>query len=114
MSSSQSVLRTGRSGFDSRQEHEISLYSTESRQILRPTQLPIQWVPGALSPEINRSWRDADHYSPHLIPRSRMVEPHLRSPTSFHGAVLNYLNTGTRLSLLILQKAGVSFILELA
>jgi hypothetical protein len=39
-----STLRAGRPGFDS------LLYTTVSRSTLGPTQPPIQWVPGALSP----------------------------------------------------------------
>jgi hypothetical protein len=35
------------------------------------TQPPIQWVPGALSLEVKRPGREADH-SPHLVLRSRM------------------------------------------
>jgi hypothetical protein len=30
------------------------MFSTSSRPVLRPAQYPIQWVPGALSPEIKR------------------------------------------------------------
>jgi hypothetical protein len=49
--------------------------SSVSRPALRPTQLPIQWVPVDLSGGGEggkaRPERDADH-SPHLVPRSRM------------------------------------------
>jgi hypothetical protein len=31
------------------------------RPTLGPTQSPIQWVPGALSPEVKRPGREADH-----------------------------------------------------
>jgi hypothetical protein len=42
-----------------------------SRLALRPTQPPVQWVPGVLSPGVKtRSGRDADH--PH--PSSAEVE----------------------------------------
>jgi hypothetical protein len=41
-------LRAGRPEFDSRQ-CKIFLFSTASTPILWPTQLPIQWVPEALS-----------------------------------------------------------------
>jgi hypothetical protein len=33
-------------------------------QALGPTQLPIQWVPAALSPEVKRPGREADHSPP--------------------------------------------------
>jgi hypothetical protein len=35
--------------------------STSFRQALGPTQPPIQYVPGALSPEIKRPGLEADH-----------------------------------------------------
>jgi hypothetical protein len=34
------------------------------RSSLGPTQAPIQWVPGALSPEVKRPGREADHSTP--------------------------------------------------
>jgi hypothetical protein len=39
------------SGFDNQQGQEIFLSSTVSRLTLRPTQPPIQWVAGVLSPD---------------------------------------------------------------
>jgi hypothetical protein len=42
----------------------IFLFSTSSRPVLGPTQSPIRWVPGALSPEVKRMGREADHWSP--------------------------------------------------
>jgi hypothetical protein len=42
---------------------KILLFSTSSRPALGPTQLPIQWIPGALSPGIQRQGREAG-YSP--------------------------------------------------
>jgi hypothetical protein len=45
-------------------------FSSVSRSALRPTQPPVQWVPGVLSAVVKaRPGRDADH-SPHLVPRS--------------------------------------------
>jgi hypothetical protein len=35
-----------------------------SRPALRPTQPPVQWVPGVLSSDKARAGRDADHSSP--------------------------------------------------
>jgi hypothetical protein len=40
------------------------LFFTSSRPALRPTQRPIVWVPGALSPGVNRPGRGADRSPP--------------------------------------------------
>jgi hypothetical protein len=37
------------------------IFSTSSRPALGPTQPPIQWVPGALSPGVKLRGREADH-----------------------------------------------------
>jgi hypothetical protein len=39
-------------------------FSMSSRPALGPTQPPIQWVPRALSPEIQRLGREVDHSPP--------------------------------------------------
>jgi hypothetical protein len=39
-------------------------FSTSSRPALGSTQPPIQWVPGAFSPEVKRSERETDHSPP--------------------------------------------------
>jgi hypothetical protein len=57
-------LQAALPGFDYRQEQGIFLYSTASRLAMGPTQPPIQWVPGAFSPGIKRSGREADHSPP--------------------------------------------------
>jgi hypothetical protein len=46
-------------------------------------------APYSMGIGINRPGREADHYSPPLMPRSRIVELYLHSLTSFHGVVLN-------------------------
>jgi hypothetical protein len=47
-------LTIGVLGFDSRRGLGIFLFTTASRTSLGPTQLPIQWVPWALSPGVKR------------------------------------------------------------
>jgi hypothetical protein len=42
----------------------VFLLSTSSRPVLEPTQRPIQWVAGALSPGAKRPGREADHTPP--------------------------------------------------
>jgi hypothetical protein len=42
----------------------IFLFTTASRAALGPTQLPIQWAPGALSLGVKRPGREADHSLP--------------------------------------------------
>jgi len=41
-----------------------SLLATASRPVLGPTQLPIQWVPGALTAGVKRPGIAADHSPP--------------------------------------------------
>jgi hypothetical protein len=48
-------------GFDSRRGLGIFLFTTASRTALEPTQLPIQWVPVALSLGVKRPELEADH-----------------------------------------------------
>jgi hypothetical protein len=73
---------TGQSGFDPRRGQRIFHLTSVSRPALGPTQPPVQWVPGVLSPGgKSRLGRDADH-SPHLVPRSRMSRSYTSSPPS--------------------------------
>jgi hypothetical protein len=51
-------------GFDSWQGLGIFLFTTASETALGPTQLPIQWVLGALSLGVKRPAREADHSPP--------------------------------------------------
>jgi hypothetical protein len=49
----------------------IIVYTSVSRPALGPTQPPVQWVPGVLSPGVKaRPGRDADH----SLPSSAEVE----------------------------------------
>jgi hypothetical protein len=50
--------------FDFRRRLGIFLFTTASRMALRPTQPPIQWVPGALSLGVKRPGREADNSPP--------------------------------------------------
>jgi hypothetical protein len=62
---------TGRSGFDSRWGQRIFPLASVSRPALGPTQPPVHWVPGVLSPGVKaRPGRDADH----SLPSSAEVE----------------------------------------
>jgi len=51
-------------GFDSRRVLGILLFSIVLRPALGPTQPLIQWVPGAISPPVKRSGREAAHAPP--------------------------------------------------
>jgi hypothetical protein len=50
-------------GFDSRLGVGIFLFTTASRTALEPNQPPIKWVLGALSLEVRRPGREAEHTS---------------------------------------------------
>jgi hypothetical protein len=59
------TLRIGRPRFDPRQGRKgIFSPSPVSRPALGPTQPPIQWVPGAISPAEKQPGREADHSPP--------------------------------------------------
>jgi hypothetical protein len=75
-------------GFDSQWGLGIFLFTTTSRMDLRPTQPPIQWVPGALSLRVKQPGREADHLPPSSAEVKEGVEIYLKSPNkpSWHGA----------------------------
>jgi hypothetical protein len=75
-----------RSGFDSRQGQRIFPLASVSRPALGPTQPPVQWVPGVLSPGVKRGRGvTLTIYSP-LVPRSRMSRSYTSYPPKrFHG-----------------------------
>jgi hypothetical protein len=56
------------------------LYPRVSRPALGPTQPPVQWVPGVLSPGLNRGRSVTLTTHPHLVPRSRMSRSYTSSP----------------------------------
>jgi hypothetical protein len=51
-----------------------------SRPTLGPTQPPVQWVPGALPPELKRGRVVTLTTHPRLVPRSRMSRSYTSSP----------------------------------
>jgi hypothetical protein len=73
-------VRTGRPGFYPRQRQRIFPLTSASRPALGPTQPPVQWVPGALSPGVKRGQGVMLTTHPLLVPRVRKS----RSCTSCH------------------------------
>jgi hypothetical protein len=71
--------RIGRSRFDPRQG-QIFLLALASRPALGPTQPPIQWVPGVLSPGVKSGRGVTLTTHPHLVPRLRMSRSYTFSP----------------------------------
>jgi hypothetical protein len=73
------------------------LFTTASITALVLTQPPIQWLPGAISLEINRRGREADHSPPSSVEVKECVEIYLHSPNtpSWRGAQLKHRDTFT-------------------
>jgi hypothetical protein len=71
---------TGRSGSIPGRGERIFLVAFVPRPALRPTQLPVQWVPGVLSPEVKRGRGVTLTTHPHLVPRSIMSRSYTSSP----------------------------------
>jgi hypothetical protein len=65
------------------------LFSKSSRPTLGPTQPPIQWVPGALSPGMKQPGREADHSPPTSADVKKMWNYTSSPPILLHGVVLN-------------------------
>jgi hypothetical protein len=55
----------------------IFLFTTASKPALGPTQPLIQYVPGALSPGVKRTEREADHSPPSSVEVKEHVDLHL-------------------------------------
>jgi hypothetical protein len=58
------------------------IFSTSSGPVLGPTQLPIQWVPWALSPGVKRPGLEADH-SPPTSPELKKTWIYIHCPYAF-------------------------------
>jgi hypothetical protein len=78
---------------------EIFLLSTSSRPVLGPTHPPIQWVPGALYPEVKRPGCKANHSPPTSAEVKNTWIYTSAPPIRLHDVVLNWLSTGTTLQL---------------
>jgi hypothetical protein len=76
-------------GFDSRQGLGIFLFSNVYRPALGPTQAPTQWVSGALSVEVKRPGREADHSPPSTVEVNECVDLYLHSLVRLHGVMLS-------------------------
>jgi hypothetical protein len=75
-----------RSRFDPRQGQRIFPLASVSRPALGPTQPPVQWVPGVLSPGVKRGRGVMLTTHPHLVPRSWMSRSYTSSPPKrLHG-----------------------------
>jgi hypothetical protein len=62
---------TGRSGFVPWQRQKIFLLASVSRPAPRPTQPPVQWVPGVLSLGVKRGRSMMLTTHPHLLPSQK-------------------------------------------
>jgi hypothetical protein len=97
------TVSTGRTtGFDSRQwqRRDSFSFTTASRPVLGPTQPPIQWIRGALSPEVKRPRREAGHYSPSPSSEFMNVSP---LPQTSSWRVTFYLYTANVLGYILIQ-----------
>jgi hypothetical protein len=71
---------TKQSSFDPWQRQRIFPLASVSRPALGPTQPPVQWVPGVLSPEVKHGQDVTLTTHPHLVPRSWMSRSYTFSP----------------------------------
>jgi hypothetical protein len=61
------------------------IYFSAFRPPLGPTQLPIQWVPGSISPGVKRPWLEADHSPSSADVKNGASVPPLPHTSSRHG-----------------------------
>jgi hypothetical protein len=76
-------------GFDPRRGLGIFLFTTASRTVLVPAQLPIQWIPGVLSLVVKRPGREADHSPSSCVEVKNAWRYTLTPPIRLHGVVLS-------------------------
>jgi hypothetical protein len=77
--------------FESWQRLGIFLFTMKSRLALEPTQLPIQWVPGALFLAVKRPESEADHLPPSTAKvKNSWSYSLLPNMPSWHGAQLKH------------------------
>jgi hypothetical protein len=83
-STKQNVNRVAQSvsRFDPRQRQRIFPPASVFRSVLGPTQSPVQWVPGVLSPGLKRGRGVTLTTHPHLVPRSRISRSYKPLPPS--------------------------------
>jgi hypothetical protein len=71
-------------------EKNASVITTTSRPAVGPTQPPIQWVPGALSVEVQRAGHEADHSPPPFSAEVKNAWSYtFTPPIRFHGVLLS-------------------------
>jgi len=75
-------------GFDSVQGLGFFLFTTVSRPALRPTELPIQFVPGYNALGIKRSERETEHLPTSIAEVKECVELYLHSPIRLHAQLI--------------------------
>jgi hypothetical protein len=66
-----------------------ALFTTVSRMALEPTQLPIQWVPGALSLGVKQLGHEADHSPTYSAEIKNAWSYTSTPPICLHGMVLS-------------------------
>jgi hypothetical protein len=73
---------TGQSGFNPQQRQRIFPVASVSRLAVGPTQSPVQWIPGVLSPGIKRGRGGMLTTLPHLVTRLGICRSYTCSPSN--------------------------------
>jgi hypothetical protein len=84
-------LQAGGAGFNSQPAQWCDTSSSPPRpdRLWGPPSLPIQWIPGALIPRIERPGREADHSSPSSAEVKSAWKYTSTAPTWLCGVVIN-------------------------